>query len=217
MPQKRIPKRLVGQIDDVPVPQILNEIVEVVKAVNTVPQERISEKIGEQIVDASVSHSQPQILKEVVEVVKAVKTGPQQRISEVIGEQIVDAPVSHTQPQILKEVDEVVKAGKNVPQERISETIGEQIDDIVPVDQPGDQTPCDTQACGDAEKGPSDSDCLEDSGTPSDSESDLAESFDEGSAEEAKRPRLWSRRHWSTRQGPRDGWSWARNIWSWRW
>ena len=56
MPQKRIPKRVVGQIDDMLVPQILNEIVEV-KAVKTVLQERISEKIGEQIVDASVSHS----------------------------------------------------------------------------------------------------------------------------------------------------------------
>ena len=133
-------------------------------------------------------------------------------------EQVVDAPVSHTQPQILKEVVEVVKTVKNVPQECISEGIGEQVvDDIVPVDQPGDQARCDTQACGDAEKGPSDSDCLEDSGTPSDSESDLAESSDEGSAEEAKRPRLWSRGHWGRRQGPRDGWSWARNSWSWRW
>ena len=36
IPQKRIPERMVGQIDDVPVPQILNEIVEVVKAVKTV-------------------------------------------------------------------------------------------------------------------------------------------------------------------------------------
>ena len=78
-----------------------------------------------------------------------------------------DAPVSHSQPQILKEVVEVVKAVKNVPQERISEKIGEQIDDdIVPVDQPGDHARCDTQACGDAEKGHSDSDCMEDSGNP---------------------------------------------------
>ena len=41
IPQKRIPER-VGQLDDVPVPQILNEIVEVVKAFKNVPQERIS-------------------------------------------------------------------------------------------------------------------------------------------------------------------------------
>ena len=45
--QKRIPER-VGQFDDVPVPQILNEIVEVVKAVKNVPRERISEEIGVQ-------------------------------------------------------------------------------------------------------------------------------------------------------------------------
>ena len=55
-----------------------------------VPQERISEGIGEQIVDAPVSHSQPQILKEVVEEVKAVNKVPQERISGRIGEQIDD-------------------------------------------------------------------------------------------------------------------------------
>ena len=48
--QKRIPER-VGQLDDVPVPQILNEIVELVKAAKNAPQERISGKIGEQIDD----------------------------------------------------------------------------------------------------------------------------------------------------------------------
>ena len=81
----RIPECIVGQFDDVPVPQILNEIVEVVKAVKNVPRERISEGFGVQIVDAPVSHSQPQILKEVVEVVKAVKNHPQERISGKIG------------------------------------------------------------------------------------------------------------------------------------
>ena len=132
----------------------------------------------------------------------------QKRISKRVVGQIDDVPV----PQILKEVVEVVTAVKKCPS-----GFFEQIDDdIVPVDQPGDQARCDTQAYGDAEKGPSDSDCLEDSGTPSDSESDLAESS-EGSAEVAKRPRHWSSRHWGRRQGPRDGWSWARNSWSWRW
>ena len=85
IPQKRIPECVVGQIDDV---QILNEIVEVVKAVKNVSQERISEGIGEQLVDAPVPLSQPQILKEVVEVVKAVKNVHQEHISEKIGEQI---------------------------------------------------------------------------------------------------------------------------------
>ena len=77
----RMPERIVEQFDDVPVPQILNEIVEVVKAVNNLPQERISEGFDVQIVDAPVSHSEPQILNEVVEVVKAVKNHPQERIS----------------------------------------------------------------------------------------------------------------------------------------
>ena len=53
--------------------------------------------------------------------------------------------------------------------------------------------------------------------TPSDSESDLAESSDEGSSEVAKRPRHWSSSQWGRRHGARDGWSWARNRWSWRW
>ena len=63
-------------VDDVPVPQILNEIVEVGKAQEMVPRARISERISEQIVDGLVSHSQPQISEEVVEVVKAVKKCP---------------------------------------------------------------------------------------------------------------------------------------------
>ena len=179
---------------DVPVPQIP-------------PQARTSERIVEHFVGVPV----PQIQERILEVAEII---PQKRIPECIVGQIDDVPV----PQILNEIVEVEQAVKTVAQERISEGIGEQIvDDIVPVDQPGDQARCDTQECGDAEKGPSDSDCLEDSGTPSDSESDLAESSDEGSAEEAKRPRLWSRRHWGRRQGSRDDWSRARDSWSWRW
>ena len=170
--------------------------------------------VEHRIVEQTVDGPPPQILEEIVEAISPPHERVQQRTVE---QQIVDA-VPHSQPQILKEVVEVVKSVKKVPQERISDGIGEQIvDDIVPVDHPGNQARCDTQACGDAEKGPSESDCLEDSGTPSDSESDLAESSDEGSAEVAKRPRHWSSRHWGRRQGPRDGWSWARNSWAWRW
>ena len=57
IPQKRIPERIVGQIDDVPVPQTLNEIVKVGKAIKIVPRESISGRICEQIVDAPVSHT----------------------------------------------------------------------------------------------------------------------------------------------------------------
>ena len=66
--------------------------------VKNVPLERISEGIGEQIVDAPVSHSQPEILKEVVEVVKAVKNAPQERISGKIGEQFDDDIIPVDQP-----------------------------------------------------------------------------------------------------------------------
>ena len=66
-------------------------------------------------------------------------------------------------PQIL---EEIVEAG-SAPHERVQQrTVEQQIVDAA------------------------DSDCLEDSGTPSDSESDLAESSDDESAEEAKRPTL---------------------------
>ena len=53
-PAKRITERTVEHIADVPVPQTLEEDVEVVKAVKIVPQERFSAKICEQIVDAPV-------------------------------------------------------------------------------------------------------------------------------------------------------------------
>ena len=70
-------------------------------------------------------------------------------------------------PQILNEIAEVGKAIKIVPQECISGRICEQIDDdLVPVDQPGDQACRDPQACGVAATGPSDSDCGKDGGSP---------------------------------------------------
>ena len=45
-------ERIVVKTTDVLVPQILKEVAEVVKAVNTALQDRISETNGEQIVDA---------------------------------------------------------------------------------------------------------------------------------------------------------------------
>ena len=57
IPQRRISERIVVQFDDVPVPQTLEEVVVVVKAVKIVPQERISEGICEQIVGAPVPHA----------------------------------------------------------------------------------------------------------------------------------------------------------------
>ena len=73
-PQGHMSERIVVQTEDVPVPQILKEVVEVVKAVKIVPQERISAKICEQIVDAPVPHAvdEPvsQFLEETDEVIK---------------------------------------------------------------------------------------------------------------------------------------------------
>ena len=192
----------------------------------------------------------PQIQERTVEVAEII---PQKLIPERIVGQMDDVPV----PQILNEIVEVVKAVKIVHQERISEGIGEQIDDdILPVDQPGDQARCDTQDSGDAEKGLSDSDCIEDSGSPagevrrqscglagtvsgddsseesvcdtdrssifdglmaklrqesSSSMDDLARSSwrQDKSARKRARYRGW-------RKAGHDSWSWAGDGWSWR-
>ena len=126
-------------VDDVPVPQILTEIVEVGKP-KKVARERISERICEQIVDATVSHSQPQILKEVVEVVKAVNNVPQERTSEKIGEQIDDDIVP---------VDE---RGDQACRGHATSSCGRAFDQA---DQPGDQARRVSADCGDTVTGPS--------------------------------------------------------------
>ena len=136
---------------------VATETLEVVESIH---QERLLERTSECTVEHFVGVPVPQIQERTLEVAEIME----KRIPERTVGQIDDVPV----PQILKEVVEVMKAVKNVPQERISAKICEQIvDNIVPVDQPGDQACCDTQACGDAEKGPSDSDCFEDGGNPS--------------------------------------------------
>ena len=123
-------------------------VTETLEVVESIPKERISERTSECTVEHFVGVPVPQIQERTLEFAEIT---PQKRIPERIVGQIDDVPV----PQILNEIVEVVKAVKSVPQERISEKIGEQIDDdIVSVDQPGDQARCDTQACGDAEKVP---------------------------------------------------------------
>ena len=99
------------QTADVPVPQILKEVAEVVKAVNIAPQDWISETICEQIVDAP---DEPfHLFQE--EIDEVIKLPPTERILERTVEHIVHVPV----PQTLEEVVEVVKAVKFVPQERV--------------------------------------------------------------------------------------------------
>ena len=147
--QGRFLERTVVQTEDVPVPQILKEVVEVVKAVKTVPQDRIPETICEQIVDAPV----PQAVDE-----------PVPSFQDEIDDVIKLFPEEHTPKRIIQGF---------TSQERISERINEQT-----VDQPGDQArrdPADSihrQSCrhagGDAVTGPSDSRCAEDRGSTSD-------------------------------------------------
>ena len=101
----------------------------------------------------------PQVVKGTLE---TMENTPKERISERT--RVVDATV----PQIMEEL-----------QERIPQRMQEQVVDApvhMTVHQPGDQTrrvPADLvhrqncrYACGDAVKGPSDSDCFEDSGKP---------------------------------------------------
>ena len=148
---------------DEPVPLCQEEIDETIRLF---PVERIPERNGNHIVDVPM----PQTSEEVAEVVKAVKKVkkvPLKRISEKIDEQIDVAPASHSLPQIVNEIAEVGKATKIVPQECISGRICDQIDDdLVPVDQPGDQTCRNPQACGVAATGPSVSDSGKDGGSP---------------------------------------------------
>ena len=94
------------------VPQILEEVVEVVKAcyaVQIVPQERISERICEQIVDAPVPHAVnepvPQSQGLTLEVIQPIPAEriPERRVEEIIHQErisertkIVDVPVPQT-------------------------------------------------------------------------------------------------------------------------
>lgn len=92
--QERVMQRQVEQIVNMPFPQIMEDLVEVVKIIS---QERVSHWIVEQI-DVSV----PQVVDEIVEVRWLV---PQERIVQRQVEQFVNVPV----PQIFEEPVEVPK------------------------------------------------------------------------------------------------------------
>ena len=115
----------------------LEEIVEA----NSAPHERVQQRTVEhRIVEQTVDVPTPQILEEIVKVISAPHERVQQRTVE---QQIVDV----VSPLSASEFERGRRGGEgfqNVPQERISDWTGEQIDDdIVPVDQPGDQSRCD--------------------------------------------------------------------------
>ena len=94
---------------DVSVPQTQEEIVEVIRLVPLIPQERIAECIVEQTVDAAM----PQIGEPSVNIAKVI---PQERLHQRTAEQIADT----TMPQISEETVEVVQG---IPHERVSKRI----------------------------------------------------------------------------------------------
>ena len=165
-PQRRISERIVVKTTDLPVPQILKEVAEVVKAVNTefqeeiyeviklppaerMLEERISDCTSEQIIDVLV----PQILKEVAEVVKAVKndvptpqileeiveasSAPHERVQQrTVDHSIDEQTVDIPTPQIPEEIVEAFSA----PHERVQQPIVEHRSVVQTVDAPTPQT-----------------------------------------------------------------------------
>ena len=96
---------------DFPVPQIWEEITEVV---SLVPQEYVQRQTDERCVDVPV----PPILEDIVEV---VRRAPQELVQQTT---IVDVPLPHF-------MEEIVEEFKIVPLEQFSERVGEQIVDVL--------------------------------------------------------------------------------------
>ena len=97
----------------VPVPQIQEQV----GVIKVIPQEQMSKRIVEQIVDVPM----PQILEQIVhvpvpqimeETVEAAKSIPQERIQQRALEETVNVPV----PQIQEQIVAVVKALLNAVQ-----------------------------------------------------------------------------------------------------
>ena len=84
---ERVSERSEERVVAMPVPQIMEEIVEVIQLVR---QERILERIVEEIIDVPV----PQVMEEITEFVKLL---PQERVQNRTVEQIVDVPVPQIQ------------------------------------------------------------------------------------------------------------------------
>ena len=83
--------RLVHMITSVPVPQIQEQNVDVIKVI---PQEQMSKRIPEKFVGVPV----PQIMEETVEVAKLIA---QERIQQRTLEETVNVPVLQIQQQIV--------------------------------------------------------------------------------------------------------------------
>ena len=107
MPQERIQDRIVEEIPDVSIPQVMEETIGVVKHV---PQDRVQSNAVEQIVAEPV----PRIQEETGQVNQLV---PQDRIADRSSEHTIDIP----NPQIQGKLVDVIQL---ILQERISERIG---------------------------------------------------------------------------------------------
>ena len=117
IPQERLQQRTVEQIrertTDVPVPQTLEEIDEVMKFVF---QERVLQHGAGQVLDVPVR----QITDETIGVMKVVRP---ERVCEKI-EELVDVPVPHIVEIILdvhvpKATDDTAAVVKHIPKERV--------------------------------------------------------------------------------------------------
>ena len=104
--------RLVHLITSVPVPQIQEQIVDVIKVI---PQEQMSKRLVEQIVDVPmpqileqiVDVPVPQIMEETVEVAKLI---PQERLQQRTLGETVNVPVPQIQEQIVGVVEALLIA-----------------------------------------------------------------------------------------------------------
>ena len=143
---KTFSERIVAKTTDLPVPQILKEVAEGVKAVNTEvqeetyeviklpPSESFLESTAEQVVQVPV----PQALEEAVEVVKALKndvptpqilkeiveafSAPHQQVQQLTVEhRSVEQTVEEPTPQILEEIVEATSATHEHVQQRTAE------------------------------------------------------------------------------------------------
>ena len=94
---ERVQNRTPEQIVDVPVPQLMEAIVEVLPSS---PQERVQNRTPEQIVDVPV----PRIMETIVEV---LPSSPQERVQNCTPEQIVDVPVPRTIEAIVEQISVV--------------------------------------------------------------------------------------------------------------
>ena len=98
VPQERVQQHVAGQVVDVLVRQIMDEMIGVMKVVRP---ESVCDRI-EEPVDVPVPHVVEIILD--VHVPEVVKHIPKERVQNCTGEEIVDMPV----PQIRKETWEII-------------------------------------------------------------------------------------------------------------